>query len=791
MLLRIFKRDLKRKKVMNTILVVFIIIAAMFTASATGNFFSTMAGVDYFCEISGTGDYLAFVTDDEEINSLKDFLDNSEDVQGFRENKSLFVSSDSIKFEPGNVVLGSSQMLETPTANGYKFFDADDKALTVDTIKDGEVYLLEAVISSNEIKIGDKVTVEYGDKSKEFVVAGSFKDAVLGTAMASGRILVSANDFEFLLEDTIGTDIYSSSIFYIDTDHTEAVEAYLQSLNHVQDKLEKSNITMFYMIPMIISGIFLLTGIILMLVSFLVVRFSIAFSVQEEYREIGVMKAIGIGNKRIRRIFITKYVCLGFLGAVIGLALSFPFQSLIKMLSNSHMVSGNFAGPILNVVGAAFVFVLILLFAYRFTGIVKKSSPIDAIRNGQTGERYKQKSVLKLSKGIGRTSGFMAINDLLSSPRKYISMVIIFTLCIILTMILANAVKTLRSDDLIITCGFIKADSYIEMPNDEMNAIYVDGSLKASEDVVKRVEDELNENGIPCSCHTHVMVDSTVTYGDTSQGYMIKKPVGISASDYVCYEGSAPTKPDEIAISGDMADTFHVGIGDSLTFETADGSVTCIITGMLDDMNSFGRAFLVHEDLELGENAIYKFSGYVVVSYTDAPSNEVKAQRKEKMEELYPDGKIYTAGELANRITSCSDILDGVKYGLMGVTVVVILLAVILMERSFISDEKSQIALLKAIGFKDARIISWHVIRFGIVSFVAALVAIVLNKPATALLLTPIFNIMGGRSIIYKIDNLSVYAAIPLIAVAATILFTTITAQYSRTIKANDTASIE
>ena len=38
MLLRIFKRDIKRKKVMNTILVVFIIIAAMFTASATGNF---------------------------------------------------------------------------------------------------------------------------------------------------------------------------------------------------------------------------------------------------------------------------------------------------------------------------------------------------------------------------------------------------------------------------------------------------------------------------------------------------------------------------------------------------------------------------------------------------------------------------------------------------------------------------------------------------------------------------------------------------------------------------------
>ncbi len=791
MFLRIFKRDLKRRKVMNAILVVFITIAAMFTASSIRNFFSIMAGVDYFCEISGTGDYLAFVTDEEEINSLKVFLENSEDVQGYRENTSLFLSSSNIELEAGSGEISDMQILETPTADGYKFFDADDKVLTVDTIKDGEIYLPESLLSSDEIKIGDAVTIKYGDKRNEFIVSGAFKDAVLGTGMGSGRMLVSANDFEFLLGDTLGTEIYPTSIFYIDTDNIKTVENYLMSLDHVQDKLERSNINMFYMIPMIISGIFLLAGIILMIVSFLIVRFSIAFSVQEEYREIGVMKAIGIGNRRIRRIFITKYVCFGFLGSAAGLALSFPFRALIRTISDSHMVSGDFVGPILNVAGAVFVFVLILLFAYRFTGIVKKSSPIDAIRNGQTGERYKRKSVLSLSKGKGKTSWFMALNDLLSSPRKYISMIVIFTLCILLTMILANTVSTLRSDDLIITCGFIKSDAYVEIPSEEMKDIFVDGSLKASEDVVKKVEEELNENGIPCSCHAHVKVDCTVTNGDATQLYMAKKPVAISVSDYVCYEGSTPTKPDEIAITKTIADFFDVGIGDSLTFDAAGGAVTCIITGLHDDMNSFGKSFLVHEDLNLGEKANYKFSGYVEITYTDNPTDDEKAKRIEKLKELYPDGTIYTAGGLADNITRCSDILDGVKYGLMGVTVVVILLAVILMERTFISDEKSQIALLKAVGFKNAGIISWHVIRFSLLSVASALLALILNKPVTALLLTPIFNMMGGRSIAYKIDRLSVYAVIPLLAVAATVLFTAITAQYSRTVKASDTASIE
>lgn len=791
MFLHIFARDIKRRKVMNTILLVFVIIAAMFTASAISNFFSILSGVDYFADISETGDYIVLIGDEEETDRLRGYLNNSSDVKGYRENLSLFLSSDNFESDNKDFSLENAQIMETPTADSFKFFDGNDNVLTKDTIKDGEIYFTEAQLSSGAPRIGDKITVKYGDKSKEFVVAGGFKDAIFGSGMGSGRVLVSNNDFEFMLEDTNGTEVYSFSMIYVDTDNVKALEDYIKDFSQIQDKLERSKLTMFYMIPMIISGIFLLAGIILMVVSFLILRFSIAFSVQEEYREIGVMKAIGIGNRRIRSIFTTKYIFLGLIGSVIGLALSFPFQSLMNSLLNSHMVTGNFVGPVLNIAGAVIVFVLILLFAYRFTGIVKKSSPIDAIRNGQTGERYKQKSVLKLSKGRSKTSGFMAVNDLLSSPRKYISVVVIFTLCILLTMILANAVKTLRSDDLVITCGFVKSDSYIELSGEEANALFIDGSLEAAENVIKNIEDELNENGIPCFCHSFCNIDIKLSYKDSSKTCMAKRPIGISASEYSCYEGSAPTKADEIAITGVIADYFDVGIGDTLTIETADGTVSCIVTGLTDDMNSFSNSILVHEDFDFSEKNLCKFVGIVVVVYKDNPSEEVKEQRLEKIKELYPDREVLTSGELAEKITGCASILAGVEYGLMGVTVVVILLAVILMERSFISDEKSQIALLKAIGFKDGRIISWHVIRFGIISVISASLALILNKLATVLLLNPIFGIMGGNSITYKIDYLKVCAIIPVIAVIATILFTFFTTLYSKTIKAADTASIE
>lgn len=48
MFFRILKNDFKRKKTMNVILLLFIILAAMFVASGINNVVTVMNGTDYF-----------------------------------------------------------------------------------------------------------------------------------------------------------------------------------------------------------------------------------------------------------------------------------------------------------------------------------------------------------------------------------------------------------------------------------------------------------------------------------------------------------------------------------------------------------------------------------------------------------------------------------------------------------------------------------------------------------------------------------------------------------------------
>ena len=116
----------------------------------------------------------------------------------------------------------------------------------------------------------------------------------------------------------------------------------------------------------------------------------------------------------------------------------------------------------------------------------------------------------------------------------------------------------------------------------------------------------------------------------------------------------------------------------------------------------------------------------------------------------------------------------------------------VLMERSFISKEKSEIALLKAMGFKSRSVIFQHTLRFVFVCIAAAVFAAALCIPLTKLTMNPIFSIMGLVSgIEFKIDAAEVFFICPLIMLGVTALAVFLTSLYTASVKASDTADIE
>lgn len=58
MYFNILKRDLKRKKTMNVILLLFTILAVTFVSSGLSNVITVINGTDYFLDKAGIGDYI-------------------------------------------------------------------------------------------------------------------------------------------------------------------------------------------------------------------------------------------------------------------------------------------------------------------------------------------------------------------------------------------------------------------------------------------------------------------------------------------------------------------------------------------------------------------------------------------------------------------------------------------------------------------------------------------------------------------------------------------------------------
>ena len=166
-------------------------------------------------------------------------------------------------------------------------------------------------------------------------------------------------------------------------------------------------------------------------------------------------------------------------------------------------------------------------------------------------------------------------------------------------------------------------------------------------------------------------------------------------------------------------------------------------------------------------------------------------ERKEIIAANFTNDSVENCAEY---VASCIQVVPtmlAVQYLLLGITILVVILITILMEVSFIADEKSQIALLKALGFRSRKISLWHVLRFGIVALFAMILAAVLSIPMTNLCISPIFGMMGVSKVNYAIKPLQVFLIYPGIIILTTLVVAFLISLSSKTIHASDTANIE
>ncbi|KJL24335.1 ABC transporter permease YtrF precursor [Microbacterium azadirachtae] len=333
---------------------------------------------------------LALTPDD--INTLKG-IDGVRSVDAIRTITPDYIQAgDGTQFvaSVGSLVPGQTAVLATGSEPDPKTTDPQI-ALPV-------AYVKPLGFDTNKDAIGQTITIGITDAERhphtlEATVVGVTEEALASPTGSSILINNALSDALFTAQTTGLTpeqaDRYASATVWFNPDATD------KQIHALKDRLTDKGFTgttiadRLGMITTVIDGIVLVLNafaiIALLAAAFGIVN-TLYMSVQERTREIGLMKAMGMGSGRIFTIFSLEAAFLGLLGSAIGAG--------IAMLAGTGISRALSAGLLANLPGLtliafdpasiAIIIILVMVIAFLSGTLpaarAARKDPVDALR---------------------------------------------------------------------------------------------------------------------------------------------------------------------------------------------------------------------------------------------------------------------------------------------------------------------------------------------------------------------------------------------------------------------------
>lgn len=769
MFFRILKKDLKRKKTINIILLIFITLATMFLASSVNNLVAVSGAVDHFIEISKVPEYFTLSVCDGEEDVIGDYLKGNEYVTDYEVIDSFNVMSDQIRIlecakdsEKEEYERMDSMSIQAIPQDYMKVFNEENETFE---LKNGQIAFSKIEAERNNLQVGDKVSIKVGEIEQEFEITVIVKDVVFQSQMMGfKRLFITQEDFDKYKEQD---ELVYVRIYCVDYENKKDFEnGWNQQNFSLMTNAGKETVKMCYVMDMLVAAVLIIVSVCLILISFLVLRFTIVFTLQEDYKEIGIMKAIGMRDMGIRSIYLVKYLAISVAGSVIGFVCSFPFGNLLLEQAIKNIIVDK-AGDnyIIHILCAILIVLIVLGFCYFSTGKLKKYSVMDAIRSGSNGERYNVKNHLKLwkRKKMSPTS-YMAVNDIVSSFKRFTILVVTFCIGTMLILLPLSASSTLKSDNIVTLFSMSESDACVD--NEKMELYVAERNIDMLVEDLNAMEEELANHGIKAYAGSDVGFTIPCHAGNAEEAvsHYTLQAVGSWEREYSLLEGREPKAENEVMVTDITAKEMGVDIGDSIYFQHLDGEKEYIITGTFQSMMNMGKGFRVSREAHIE----YDFFSGIFTIQVEVPDME-KEEAIEHIKEVFPDYKVQDTTEFINTmIGGIMNQLDTMMIFIVGIVLIINSLITILLMKTIMTKERGDIALLKSLGFRNRAVRKWQTKRILIILIVAIVMGTILSNLLAPFIIGPIFSMMGANKIELVMNPLEAYVVYPLLLLVVT-----------------------
>lgn len=752
MFFRIIRNDIARSKLISLTTLIFTAAAAMLVSLSAILIVNLTGAIDTMMKQAKTPHYLQMHAGELNTVRLSDFAKNSSYVDEYQALEFLNVDGAQIHINDQSLA-GSVQDNGLSTQSEHFDYLLDLNGNIIEA-SDGEIYVPVAYMKDGTAKLGDKLTIH----DQEWTVVGFLRDSQMNSLLASSkRFLVSTNDYA--AAKSSGNIEYLIEFRLKDLSDLSAFEAAYTSAG-----LEANGPTITYplfkMLNAISDGlmiaVILLISVLVVAINFLCIRFTLLAKIEDDYREIGVMKAIGLRLKDIKKIYLAKYSLLTAVGCLLGFGLSFLFRD--AMLANIRLYMGeseNSSSALLfGILGILLVFLAIQAYVSSVLRRFRSISAAEAIRFGTAQGRAAGAKQFVLSRNkLLPTNVFLGLKDVLGRKRLYTTMLAVLVIAVFIIIVPQNLHNTISSKSFITYMGI--GDSDIRMDIQQMD----DLPATAAEIIHMLEQDEV------ISRSALLMTKSFDVKTDNGTVERIKIELGDHSVFPVTYsKGSAPTADDEIALSAIQADELGKKIGDPLILLIANEERKLTVSGIYSDITNGGKT----------AKAVFSDASTDImwcIIYAELTDPALVQTKIAEYSDSFNTAKISSIDEFVEQTfgTTISSVKQA-SYAAILIAVALSVLVTLLFMRMLVSKDRYDIAVMKSIGFSNSDITVQYVWRAVFVLMVSIVLGLLLANTLGEMLAGAVISSFGVTSFHFVTDPLSSYIFVPLLMTGAVLL---------------------
>lgn len=135
-----------------------------------------------------------------------------------------------------------------------------------------------------------------------------------------------------------------------------------------------------------ITVVLTIFGVIALVAASIGIINTLFMAVQERTREIGLMKAMGLGKGKIRLMFSVEAIALGFWGSAVGVGLAFVARAILNRVAVNTFLKNLPGFTLIQLHWSALIVIALIVMAIAFLAgalparRASKLNPIDALR---------------------------------------------------------------------------------------------------------------------------------------------------------------------------------------------------------------------------------------------------------------------------------------------------------------------------------------------------------------------------------------------------------------------------